>query len=88
MPTWIIKKRKAKEFFATADFSSPQMEDETIVKVIQLKREGIALTTSEKSEQFKDVWMLMRDMEKLILSDNSVLYRYTTESNSWFSRKN
>ena len=50
MPTWIIKKRKAKEFFATADFSSPQMEDETIVKVIQLKREGIALTTSEKSE--------------------------------------
>ena len=42
--------RNAKEFFAVAYFSKAQMEDETITKVIQLKREGIVLTTSEKSK--------------------------------------
>ena len=39
---------KANEFFTAADFGKPQMEDETVAKVIQLKREGIALTTTEK----------------------------------------
>ena len=37
---------KAKESLAVVDFSKAQMEDETITKVIQPKREGIALTTS------------------------------------------
>ena len=41
---------KSKEFFAAVDFGKAQMDDETIAKVIQLKRESIALTTSEKSK--------------------------------------
>ena len=55
------------------------MKDETIAKVIQLKREGIALTTSEKCKESKEVRMLLRDMEKLTLSDDGVLYRHTTD---------
>ena len=53
----------AKELFAVAYFSKAQMEDETIAKVIQLKREGIVLTTSEKSKAPKEVRMLLRDVE-------------------------
>ena len=53
----------AKEFFAVAYFSKAQMEDETIAKVIQLKREGIVLTTSKKSKESKEVRMLLRDVE-------------------------
>ena len=70
---------KIMEFFAAADFSNAQMEDETITKVIQLKRKGIALTTSEKSKEYKDVCMLLRDTEKVTLSDDGVLYRHTTD---------
>ena len=55
------------------------MEDETIAKAIQLRAEGFALTTSEKSKESKEVWMLLRDMEKLTLSDDGVLHRHTTE---------
>ena len=70
---------KAEEFFAVVDFGKAQMEDETIAKAIQLRAEGIALTTSEKSKESKEVWMLLRDMEKLTLSDDGVLHRHTTE---------
>ena len=48
---------KAKESLAVVDFSKAQMEDETITKVIQTKREGTALTTSDKSKESKEVWM-------------------------------
>ena len=43
------------------------MEDETIAKKIQLKREGVALITNEKSKKSKEVPMLLRDMEKLTI---------------------
>ena len=50
------------------------MEDETIAKKIQLKREGVALITNEKSKKSKEVPMLLRDMEKLTLSDDGMMY--------------
>ena len=65
---------KGKECFAAADLSKNQMDDETIAKVIQPEGEGIALTTSEKSKEPKEVWMLFKDMEKLTLTNDGVLY--------------
>ena len=55
------------------------MEDETIAKKIQLKREGVALITNEKSKKSKEVPMLLRDMEKLTLSHDGMMYRHTTD---------
>ena len=53
----LYEEGKGKESLAVVDFSKAQMEDETITKVIQAKREGIALTTSDKSKESKEVWM-------------------------------
>ena len=55
------------------------MEDETIARVIQLKRKSNVLATSEKIKASKKVRMFFRDMEKMTLSDDDVLYRHTND---------
>ena len=67
------------ELFAAAEFSKTQMEDETIARVIQLKRKSNVLATSEKIKASKKVRMFFRDMEKMNLSDGDVLYRHTND---------
>ena len=42
-----MKKKKRRNFYCDR-FQKSQIEDKTIAKVIQLKTEDIALTTSEK----------------------------------------
>ena len=63
------------------------MEDETLANVIELKRADIVLTTYEKSKESREVWMLVRDMEKLTLGNDDVLYRHTTDKKNWFPPK-
>ena len=55
------------------------MEDETIARVIQLKRKSNVLATSEKIKASNKVRMFFRDMEKMTLSDDDVLYRHTND---------
>ena len=63
------------------------MEDETLANVIELKRADIVLSTYEKSKESREVWMLVRDMEKLTLGNDDVLYRHTTDKKNWFPPK-
>ena len=70
---------KTKKFFAAAEFSKTQIEDETIATLIQLKKKIIALATSEKSKASNNVRRFLRDTEKMTLSDDDVLYRHTTD---------
>ena len=63
------------------------MEDETLANVIELKRADIVLSTYEKSKESREVWMLVRDMEKLTLGNDGVLYRHTTDKKNWFPPK-
>ena len=85
MSAWIIKKIRfymkegKKGTFAVPNFSKSQKEDETITKVIQLKREDVAPTASRKSKESKEVRILLQNMEKLILGDDGVLWRRTTD---------
>ena len=67
---------KAKEFFAAADISKAQMEIGPIAKLIQLNREGIALNTSERSKESKEVPMFLGDTDIMLTS------------NKYFSQKN
>ena len=55
------------------------MEDETIATVMQIKREEIASTNIEKYNESNEVRMLLRDIKKFTLSNDSVLYGYTTD---------
>ena len=55
------------------------MEDETIARMIQLKRKSNVLATSEKIKASNKVRMFFRDMEKMTLSDDDVLYRHTND---------
>ena len=68
--------RESKGIFCTADISKAEMENGTIAKLIQLNREGIALNTSERSKESKEVPMFLGDTDILLTS------------NKYFSQKN
>ena len=70
---------KAKYFFAEANFSKSQMEDEAIVKVVQLTTDNIALTISGKGKESKELRMLLKVWKKPIQCNDGVLYRHTTD---------
>ena len=74
----LYKGGKANERFDVADFTKSQMKDETKAKLIQLKREGIALTASEKKQRVQRSKDVFERFRKIDCSGHGVLYRHVT----------